>query len=241
MLPLGGVVVTSGQERFWKLRRTTGWLIAGIFLASLLMLSEVGTLLKAVQSSGQRSFGTAVFSGFDVNPLNITDLVDALELWRDTAAGLVLLLIKWHLFADLLFAVTFAVILAILLRWAGARNPWSRPAAGEAPRPWRRRYLTFGFIIPALYLLFDLMEDFLVWGVLVNGELADPGRPPLILMRSVSLAKWIAVLAAFIVLIAWWLKEDNGSVKAAGQAIRKARQGGEQSPPLALFGLIVLV
>jgi hypothetical protein len=200
------------------------WIAVGILAVASVLLKDIGALLGDIQSLGRHSYDAGVFTGFKLRFWDTSELADAINLWQaPQTIELVKRLLAWHLWVDALaFAPAFATVAAILLWRVGA---------------------TRAFALGMSLILFgvDEVETLTTWTILVRGNLQDPGGVALAVMQLFSLGKWAAISVAFVTLLALWRKPEASSYHDVVRAVKRSRAGAEQSPVLALMGLVILV
>jgi hypothetical protein len=213
-------------------------------IVSYLVLREIGALLGAiVGTTGAGVYTTQVFNGF--HPLvHLTgDLESALELWARAELDSGLGVRSWllvHVLFDLLFVVGYASLLGRALWQTGIR--------------------AYRFLLTTIVVA-DLAETFLM-GVLVTSFWPDVGDAEgmvgtsgglfgpapwavMMAMRTASVAKWIAVTAAAVVLVVVWVPRTIRFVRAERARDEPFRNGfpatAGQSILVAVFVALIAI
>jgi len=207
-----------------RTQRAGLWLVLGVAAMSVVMLIDLSRLLGDIQIVGHRAYDARVFTSFKLFFWDVTDLLDAVRLWRTPEiVGVSRALLTWQTAVDaLLFTPSYCILLCLALRYVGAAPGFAgRIATAVFLADWAETWSTFFFVARKL-----TTDEF--WLGLIQG---------------LSFFKWLGLDAAFITLVALWVKPTPGSTSWTDfvGAIREARQGDAQHPAIALLGLIGLV
>lgn len=194
--------------------RLLWWLGVGVIGVCFVIFAEINSLLVAIESSGQHSFGTGVLTGPKLEFWDLGDIGAAIQLWfSGLHADLAARLVVTHTFVDFFFIAAYA----FLLHRALTRLEVETKTAAAL----------VGFLV-----LTDSVET--VTTLVMVGFLEYDG-PALMVIQVFSLLKWIGVIVAVIALVARWR-----SKRAAAVGKNTKSQNGEQSLGPAVGALTVI-
>lgn len=219
-----------------SLNRTLLWILAGVTALAAVLLKEVGGLLAAIETGGQRSYGASVFTGFKLLFWETDDLANAIRLWASSQAappsGWIIppgvavdveWLLAWHLSIDaFLFVPAYALLMRLLLRGVGATPMFALSSA-------------------LALVAVDEAETWLTYLVLVGWNLDVPRNCWLVLIQLLSLLKWTAITATLVTAVVLWMRPGGLSFRSTLDRIGDARRATPHSHGFAMMRLMGLV
>jgi hypothetical protein len=180
-------------------------------LCATLVMQEASALLADAQSEGRSAYQMSTLTYPHWPPWNDDSVVEALNAWQQTGSdgGFLGSVRGWVLLHQTLDFLLFAPALYLLLAWATRRV-----LGGYAEHPWT-------IWPPLLYLLSDLSETALTWGIGL-WFLRDGQRPedlhawltvPLALLTSL---KWVFLLLSLTVIVLGLLSRRRRGIRLWG-------------------------